>query len=356
LDLLKLLYYVRIKTARLFRIPWIRIGTFFAVLILITPLVLQAVEPPGSSFSHYFNGVYFTIVTMSTVGFGDISPGSEAGKTIVMLLIICGGAMYAVLIGEGATLVWRRGEAKLRGEMQHRLKDHIVVMEEGDLNGTRELFEEILADPYRDPNKLMYISTHEKNPFHDKGILYTRGERIYDDNVLTRSCIQDAAKVVIKGGRDSDTFFAAEAVVALNPSAEVTAWVVDRNNMPRFDRLKGTVDVIHPLTAQILCQNMQDKIFKPLQSILTNKSGQELYLIHLPNNGRTWDIERLHPLLRQQNRILILAIQRRIDAEPIVNPTDIKLPGGTLLWVLAENRPLNLDWKALSQHPGDGKQ
>jgi hypothetical protein len=186
-----------------------------------------------------------------------------------MLLIICGGAMYAVLIGEGATLVWRRGEAKLRGEMQHRLKDHIAVMEAGDLNGSRELFEEILADAYRDPNKLMYISTYERNPFHDKGILYTRGERIYDEDVLTRACIKDAAKVVIKGHRDADTFFAAEAVVALNPAAEVTAWVVDRNNMPRFDRLKGTVDVIHSLTAQILCQNMQDKIFRPLQSILT---------------------------------------------------------------------------------------
>jgi hypothetical protein len=77
--LLKLLYYVRLKTARLFRIPWIRIGTFFAVLIFETPLVLQVVEPSDSSFSDYFNGVYFTIVTMSSVGFGDISPGSEAG-------------------------------------------------------------------------------------------------------------------------------------------------------------------------------------------------------------------------------------------------------------------------------------
>jgi hypothetical protein len=58
--------------------------------------------------------------------------------------------------------------------------------------------------------------------------------------------------------------------------------------------------------------------------------------------------------LRKQNRILILAIQRPADAEPIVNPTDIQLPGGILLWVLAENRPLNLDWKALAQHPGEG--
>jgi voltage-gated potassium channel len=93
LDLLKRLYYVRVKTAQLFRIPRIRIGTFFAALIFMTPLVLLMVEPPDSSFSDYFNSVYFTIVTMSTVGFGDISPGSGAGKTIVMLLIICGGAM-----------------------------------------------------------------------------------------------------------------------------------------------------------------------------------------------------------------------------------------------------------------------
>lgn len=346
--MLQFLYYLRInKFVRMFRMPWIRIGTILILLVFATPLILQQFEAPDSSYGRYFDGVYFTIVTMSTVGYGDISTKSDAGKLIVMFLIICGCAMYAVIIGEGASLVWRRGEAKLKGTIQHKLKNHIVIMEESSLNVAREIFEEILADEHRDPKQLLYVSTHESNPFHDQGIHYTKGEQIYDVDVLKRSCIEHADKVIIKGNEDSDTFFAAEAVVALNPDIEVSVWVIDKGNISRFNRLKGNVDVIHPLTAQMLCQNMQDKIYSPVQSLFTNKRGQEIYMISLPKNGKIWDVEKLQPLLRKQHQILLWAVQRDGDPEPIVNPIDIKLPGGTRLWVMAEHRPTDIDWQTI---------
>ena len=345
----QLLYHLRLKRlAQIFRVPWVRIGTAVCLLLFATPLLLQCVEPPDSAYSRYFDGVYFTVVTMSTVGYGDISAGSDVGKGIVMFLIICGCALYAVIIGEGATLVWRRGEAKVRGEIQHKQRNHIVIMEEGSLNVARELFEEILADTHRDPRKLMYVSTHEQNPFLDQGILYTRGERIYDEDVLQRACVQHADKVIIKGSRDSDTFFAAEAVVAMNPDIDVTVWVINGDNMPRFQRLKGKVDVIHPLTAQMLCQNMQDQVYLPLQNLLTNKQGQEIYLLRSPADGPTLDVETLQPRLRQQYGILLWAIQRSDDPDPIVNPMKVKVPAGTRLWVIAEERPVNIDWQALA--------
>lgn len=345
----QLLSFLRFKKiVGAFRLPWVRICVAVIVLIFATPLLLQYFETPDSAYSRYFDGVYFTIVTMSTVGYGDISVGTDVGKFIVIFLIICGCAMYAVIIGEGATLVWRRGEAKLKGEVQHKLKNHIVIMEEGSLNVARELFEEILADEFREPRKLMYISTHERNPFHDQGILYTRGDRIYDDDVLKRACIRHADKVIIKGSQDADTFFAAEAVVALNPDIDVTAWVIHNSNVQRFNRLKGNVDVIHPLTAQILCQNMQDKIYFPLESLLTNKQGQEIYMIKLPPNSTALDSEKLHPLLRERYGILLWAIQRSSDPAPIVNPVNITLAGGTLLWVIAKQRPVKIDWEALA--------
>lgn len=343
--MLHLFYYLRVnKLVRVMRTPWVRIGTALCLLIFVTPLVLQQCESTDSAYARYFDGVYFTFVTMSTVGYGDISPTSDAGKIIVIFLIVCGCAMYAVIIGEGASLIWQRGEAKLKGKINHSMEGHIVLMEEGSLTVARDLFEEILADGLNDPKNLMYVSTHDENPFHEKGIRYTRGEQIYEDDVLKRSAVRHADKVIIKGAEDSDTFFAAEAVVALNPDVDVTVWVIDDNNMDRFKRLKGNVNVIHPLTAQMLCQNMQDKIYLPLESLLTNKEGQEIYMISIPESGRTWDIEKLQPFLRQKHKILLWAVKRPTDPHPIVNPFDIKLPSGTLLWVMAENRPINIDW------------
>ena len=347
--MLNILFYLRLKKiVKAIRTPWFRIGGILSLLVFVTPFVLKQVEAPDSPYHRYVDGVYFTIVTMSTVGYGDISPGTDAGKGIVVFLILCGCAMYAVIIGEGATYVWHRGEAKLTGTIQHKLKKHVVVMEEGDLHTARELFEEILADPFRDVAKLLYVSTHEKNPFHDQGVLYTRGDRIYDDDVLKRACIAEADKVIIMGHEDSDTFFAAEAVVALNPDLDVTVWVIHHDNMNRFARLQGRVDVIHPLTAQMLCQNMQDRIYFPLQRLLTNKEGQEIYMLTLPVGNNGWDVETLHSRLRQSHQMLLWAVQRRTDPDPVVNPFNMHLDGGTRLWVMAEHRPVNIDWAALA--------
>lgn len=137
--MLHLFYYLRVnKLVRVMRTPWVRIGTALCLLIFVTPLVLQQCESTDSAYARYFDGVYFTFVTMSTVGYGDISPTSDAGKIIVIFLIVCGCAMYAVIIGEGASLIWQRGEAKLKGKISHSMEGHIVLMEEGSLTVARD--------------------------------------------------------------------------------------------------------------------------------------------------------------------------------------------------------------------------
>jgi hypothetical protein len=54
-----------------FRLPWVRIGVAVFVLVFVTPLLLQTVESPDSAYQRYFDGVYFTLVTMSTVQFDE---------------------------------------------------------------------------------------------------------------------------------------------------------------------------------------------------------------------------------------------------------------------------------------------
>jgi len=54
----------------------------------------------NTAFRHYYQCVYFTIVTFSTVGYGDMYPSTNRSRTIVMLAIAFGITMIPYLLGQ----------------------------------------------------------------------------------------------------------------------------------------------------------------------------------------------------------------------------------------------------------------
>ncbi len=71
----------------IFRIIYIMISIVFVSAGLIF-YAEHKINP--ENFSTFFDGVYFSVVTLTTVGFGDIAPVSIYGKIITMCIIISG--------------------------------------------------------------------------------------------------------------------------------------------------------------------------------------------------------------------------------------------------------------------------
>ncbi len=74
---------------------------FFSIIILVTisGALMYIVESPESGFTDIPTSIYWAIVTMTTVGYGDIAPASPLGKTLASLLMIGGYAIIAVPTG-----------------------------------------------------------------------------------------------------------------------------------------------------------------------------------------------------------------------------------------------------------------
>lgn len=68
-----------------------------AVLIVAVILVLGAYGFHYTEGWHYFNALYFTIITMSTIGYGDIVPLTHAGKSLTMVFAFLGVPMFIAL-------------------------------------------------------------------------------------------------------------------------------------------------------------------------------------------------------------------------------------------------------------------
>jgi voltage-gated potassium channel len=81
---------------------WAKISVFlFGVITIVVVIgtVMYLVEGPEHGFTDIPHGVYWTIVTVTTVGFGDITPGTTLGKFIASFTMILGYAIIAVPTG-----------------------------------------------------------------------------------------------------------------------------------------------------------------------------------------------------------------------------------------------------------------
>lgn len=74
--------------------------TLFSIIFVYSGLIYQvehSINP--EQFSTFLDAVYFSVVTMTTVGFGDVTPLSEGGRLMTVLMILTGIALIPGQLG-----------------------------------------------------------------------------------------------------------------------------------------------------------------------------------------------------------------------------------------------------------------
>ena len=112
-------FWFAIRTA--WRDPTFRLlATLTASLLLVGTLVFNRVE--GWS---YLDSFYFSAITLATVGYGDFSPHTDAGKLLTVFYIFCGiGLLVALLTRFADALIQseRETQARLHAQLAHARK------------------------------------------------------------------------------------------------------------------------------------------------------------------------------------------------------------------------------------------
>ena len=82
--------------ALLFRILF----TLLAIVFVFSGLVYQIEHPSNPKFHTFLDAFYFSIFTMTTVGYSDVMPKSDAGKLTTVIMVLTGIALIPVQLGE----------------------------------------------------------------------------------------------------------------------------------------------------------------------------------------------------------------------------------------------------------------
>ncbi|MGA5690152.1 potassium channel family protein [Cytobacillus pseudoceanisediminis] len=180
----------------------IRILLIALMVIFLFGGLIHIIEP--SSFPTFFDGIWWAVVTASTVGFGDFYPKSTAGRIVGIALIFTGAGFLSTYFISLATAAVTRQNDFLEGKIEYRGQNHIVVI--GWNERSREIVNTLGGDGMNHSITLI-DETLKSNPVPHNNVHFIQG-RANRDDVLVKANIFDAQKVIITADQNKDELHA----------------------------------------------------------------------------------------------------------------------------------------------------
>lgn len=104
------------------------IGILTVYFILIYFFYKFEKEYPGSEIESFDDVVWWSIVTITTVGYGDIVPASPNGRYIGYFFLFVSVGTYALLIGQISSIMDTLKETKKLGQYGTKATNHVVII------------------------------------------------------------------------------------------------------------------------------------------------------------------------------------------------------------------------------------
>ena len=107
-------------------------GAVISYLLLISLLFVWEKEAGNAGFGSIWDAVWYSLITMTTVGYGDITPVTVGGKIIGLLFALCSIGILTALIGIGLRVIGRQMVPRLRLMSRRRRPWYIFDEENAD--------------------------------------------------------------------------------------------------------------------------------------------------------------------------------------------------------------------------------
>jgi voltage-gated potassium channel len=189
------------------------------------------------------DALYYTTVTLSTTGYGDIAPYTDGARmTNVIVMTPLRIAFLVLLIGTTLEVLAAQGRYNFRvSRWRRHMDEHVVVVGYGTKGRSAV---ELLLNNGLPKESIVVVdpNTEGQDEANADGLTVVAGDATRRD-VLRRAGVGRARQVIITTDRDDSTVLATLNVRALNSNAYVVAAVREEDNV-QLVRQSGADSVI----------------------------------------------------------------------------------------------------------------
>ncbi len=208
-------------------------------------------EKAGHSraFNDYFDAIWWAVVTVTTVGYGDKIPQEPFGKIVAGILMFFGFILMSIFSGTIASIFVNKRLREGSGLETIADKKHLIVC--GWNRNAERLLSELQSAPARSKESVVlvnelaaddYQALHSK--YADVRLRFVRGDFV-NEKILKKANVEAARAAIIladekgregQGNADERTVLAAFTIKSLNHGLSVSAELLNAENEQHLRR------------------------------------------------------------------------------------------------------------------------
>ena len=318
-----------------------REGSNKLLLAGLSSLILLVIGTVGymliDDFS-FVNALYMTVITVSTVGFGEVQLLSDSGKLFTSLLILGGLGVIGFFITTITQNLFQNQLSFFYGSYGRRkgkakMENHVIVVGFGRNGG--QVVSELMALG----NSLIVVDESHEVVINNMGkpVRFIEGDATQDE-ILEKADIKSAVSLITTLPNDADNLFVVLTARSLNPDLKIISRASSESSEQKL-RMAGVDSVVMP--ERVGGAHMATLVAKPdvveFLEHLTIHSEQPTQLMEIMCSNVPVDLLN-KPIreigIRRKSGANIVGF-KTVSGEVIVNPSpDTKLIKDSKLFVL----------------------
>jgi len=312
-------------------------------LVVIGALLVYIAEQRNDQMSSYWDAVWWAVVTITTVGYGDVVPHSVLGRVIGILVMLSGISVISLLTATISSLFVAQRIRESQGLQQIKLKGHTIIC------GWNQRLDDLLETM----NSISLQDLNEKSA--QRGIAMARlkrtngvvlvnemppekmsewipsGDQTFSDYpnlvlkyvhgdytkeaTLARANIKDAKVVIIipdmsmsSVPRDDKTLPAALAIKAMKRDIKVYAHIIDRENYSHLKRANvDNVIISDEHVGYLLASDISTPgISQTMAALLSSQDEASLKRVHVPAEFVGREFREIQEYFKRQLNCIVL--------------------------------------------------
>lgn len=331
---------------RVFSRRWGSLLIFFFALVAYSSTGYMYFELEDNPDLKWLDAIWWSLVTMTTVGYGDFFPASTGGRLLVGIpTMIVGVGVLGYILSTLASVIMESKHKEIRGMANTNVHDHIILIHFNGMDQVGKIIHEFREDSSTRDVPIVLIDEHLPEitkELIDEEIIFVRGNPAREAT-LERANLSTADHCIIQAdpsdpdNSDHRNLAVALTVERLRPEIQTVVHCLNPGNVPFFEKagVDGVV-CISSLAGQMMVQELQDPgVHEVLTQLTTNEQGKQFYIVD-PKSGDVTFADAKQRI--DSENAQVIGIQRG-DQPNLLPPSAFQLERGDRIILVAAARP-----------------